>query len=288
MVQAIFTNDDAGAALDPQAVENFRVVTRWLHERGLRGTFFWVPRPANWEQAHALWREALREAVDLGHDFQLHGLAHDSCLEFGVPQPSTRRSNPTPFEQHEGNLAYWQEQHSPERLAEKLQLGLAAYESMFGGRPVVFRAPCFGMGATAYEALHHVGLPYSSSRGVNPTMTAYTITGDASLKRWAPDYPVVPWVEPPGVTEVPCMEDYAIAGVPEAQYADRLALMKSEYGHLLLDMRGEGVVIFASHYSAMLATWPQTRRLFEEVIGWLGEQGVKEWMTFGEWAARAK
>jgi peptidoglycan/xylan/chitin deacetylase (PgdA/CDA1 family) len=284
VIQAIFTNDDAGGSPSPASVEHFRTVTHWLHGRGLRGTFFWVPCPANWRQAHELWRDALHEAIDLGHDFQLHGLAHDSCLEFGVPQPSTRRSNATPFEQYEGNLAYWQEQHSVEALTAKLQQGLEAYESVFGGRPRVFRAPCFGMGATAYEALHRLGVPYSSSRGVNPTMTAYTITGDVSLKRWTPDYPVQPWIEPPGVTEVPCMEDYTIAGVPEDQYDDRLALVQSEYGHLLADLGGEGVVVFASHYSAMAQTWPQTRRLLETTIDWLGELGVSEWVTFGKWA----
>ena len=95
--------------------------------------------------------------------------------------------------------------------------------------------------------------------------------------------PVLPWVEPPGVTEVPCMEDYAIGGVPEEQYPERLELVQAEYGHLLADLNGEGVVIFASHYSAMLTTWAQTQRLFEEIIAWLGEQGVGEWVTFGEW-----
>lgn len=284
-MQAIFTNDDCGGSLDPQAVEHFRTVTHWLHSRELRGTFFWVPRPHDWPQAHELWRDALREAADLGHDFQLHGLAHDSCLEFGVPQPSTRRANSQPFDAYEANLAHWRAEHSPERLAAKLQDGLDAYESVFGGRPVVFRAPCFGIGDTAYEALHRVGLFYSSSRGVNPTMTAYTLTGDESLKRWAPDYPVSPWVEPPGVTEVPCMEDYAIGGVPEEGYPERLALVQSEYRHLLDDLRGRGVVIFASHYSSMLRTWPQTRRLYEEIIAWLGEQGVTQWPTFAEWVA---
>lgn len=281
-MQAIFTNDDAGAAVSPQAVADFRTVSTWLHGLGIRGTFFWVPRPRGWEQAHALWRDALHEAQDLGHYFQLHGLAHDSCLEFGVPQPSTRRANPGPFEEYEAHRVHWEAEHSVARLTEKLRLGTEAYESMFGAEPLVFRAPCFGMGPTAYEALYRAGLPYSSSRGINPTMTAYTLTGDVSLKQWAPDYPARPWVEPPGVVEVPCMEDYCIGGVEEDQYDDRLALVKSEYGHLLADLQGQAPVIFATHYSSMMRTWPQTRRLLEETFAWLGEQGVDRWTTFAE------
>lgn len=285
MVQGIFSNDDAGAALSVAAVDSFRLVSRWLHRRGVRGTFFWVPRPRHWERAHELWRDALHEAVDLGHDFQLHGLAHDNCLEFGLPQAGTRRANARPFDEYESNPTYWQQQHSVPLLTDKLTQGLEAYESMFGGRPRVFRAPCFGMGPTAYEALHRVGLHYSSSRGVNPTMTAYTLTGDETLQRWAPDYPVRPWVEPPGVTEIACMEDYTFGEVSEATYAQRLAVMKSEYGHLLEALGGEGTVVLGSHYSAMAAAWVQTRRLYEELLEWLGAQGVEQWVTFQEWTA---
>ena len=45
------------------------------------------------------------------------------------------------------------------------------------------------------------------------------------------------------------------------------------------------MVISASHYGSMLRTWPQTRRLYEEFIDWLGEQGVTRWPTFAEWIA---
>ncbi|MEN6549291.1 MAG: DUF2334 domain-containing protein [Armatimonadia bacterium] len=279
---AIFTNDDAGVSTDPQAVAGFRQVIDWLNEVGVRGTFFWVPRPAQYAEAHELWRDTLLWARDLGHDFQLHGLTHGSCLEFGLPQPSTRRANPRPFEEYEANRERYEEAHSAARLTERLRQGCEAYESLFGERPLVFRAPCFGVCANLYHALADVGISCSSSRGVNPTMTAYTLTGDESLHRWQPDYPCVPWIEPPGVVEIPCMEDYIIGTLPPEQYQERLALFKSEYSNFMEQAGEEGVIIFGSHYRAMTASWDSVRRLYEELLAWFAEQRV-EWLTLKEY-----
>lgn len=278
-MRAIFTNDDAGAAASPEAVQSFRTVIDWLNDLGLPGTFFWVPRPAQYREAHALWRDTLLWARGCGHDFQLHGLTHGTCLEFGLPQESTRRANPAPFVEYEQNRERWENEHSVQRLAERLRQGCDAYESIFGGRPEVFRAPCFGVCANMYHALAEVGISVSSSRGVNPTMTAYTLTGDASLKRWAPDYPCVPWTEPPGVLEIPCMEDYVFAALTEENYAERLDIMKSEYGHLMQEAGETGAIIFGSHYNAMVRNWPLVRRLYEEMLAWFEGHGV-QWTTF--------
>lgn len=285
---AIFTNDDAGVALAREAVEGFRTVVRWLDSLGLQGTFFWIPEPPQWPQAQQNWRETLEWAVARGHDFQLHGLSHDTCLEFGVPQESTRRANPQPFEEYELHHAYWEREHQAERLRAKLERGIAHYQAIFGCPPLVFRAPCFGVCPGMYEALHAVGLRLSSSRGINPTATAYALgalpADTAFDDLWQPDFPCRPWLEPPGILEVPCMEDLCLGGVTAETYDSRLALVKAELEHFLAEADEESVLVIGSHYNAMIRTWAYTRPLLEEMLEWLAQQGVMDWITFAQYA----
>ncbi|MBI2298262.1 MAG: DUF2334 domain-containing protein, partial [Armatimonadetes bacterium] len=260
-MRAIFTSDDVGTG-DRRSLDAFHTVTAWLEARGLRGTFFWIPKPGSPADEDPVWVPVLRAAAVRGHDFQLHGLTHATCLEFGLPQASTRRSNPAPFDEYERHRDHWARRHSVPALTARLTEGIERFERVFGRRPAVFRAPCFGMGATAYEALHAVGIHHSSSRGLNPTATAYTITKDATLRRWAPDYPCRPYLEPPGVTEYACFEDLTIAGVPAEECDDRLDLYRSELGHFLEEAGEDGVLVFGTHFRSMYGSWDVVRPLF--------------------------
>lgn len=281
-MRAIFTNDDAGASAGTWALEAFGLVIDWLNAQGIPGTFFWVPEPPDHERAHAAWTPALLAAREQGHDFQLHGLSHGNCLEFGIPQESTWRANPRPITEYRANEAYWQAEHSRASLRGKLERGLEHYATIFGGRPMIFRSPCFGVCAQMYEALYDVGLMHSSSRGINPTATAYTYNNDPELRRWVQDYPCTPWVEPPGVTEHAAMEDLFLAGLTPEQVEDREDLLKSELRRCLDGMGPDGTLIFSSHYSAMAKSWAVQRPVLERVLAWLSEQGVTEWVTFGD------
>ncbi len=282
-MQAIFTCDDAGASTAPRALEAFDAVVDWLGSVGLEGTFFWVPKPGEHPEVHyETWAAHLDAALAAGHEFQLHGLTHGTCLEFGLTQESTRPSNPAPFEDYEARPDYFRREHSVENLTAKLREARDIYECAFHAPPLVFRAPCFGMCANAYAALHAVGIYHSSSRGLDPTATAYTITKDPSKRRWAPDYPCHPWVEPPGVTEYVCFEDLTLSGVPSEEYDDRLDLYKSELEHFLAEATQKTVLVFGTHFSAMYATWENTCRLLEELFDWLSGCGVTEWLTFAD------
>jgi peptidoglycan/xylan/chitin deacetylase (PgdA/CDA1 family) len=281
-MKAIFTNDDVGASSNPKSVEGFQTVVDWLNSREIKATFFWVPKPGDFKKCHELWNPTVLKAREQGHDFQLHGLSHGSCLEFGVPQESTRRTNSKVFHEYELNRAKWEAEHSVQRLKLKLEEGVAIYQQVFAERPKVFRAPCFGVCPAMYEALAGVGIRYSSSRGLNPTATAYTILGDKSLRRWSPDFPCRPWVEPPGVTEIVCMEDLCIGGVAPDQFDDRLDLVISELNHFIEEAGHEGVLVIGSHYHSMMKTWDQTRPLLEKTLDWLAQRGITEWGTFRE------
>jgi hypothetical protein len=284
-MKAIFTNDDAGASANPAAVEWFRTVVDWLNRQQIRATFFWVPKPHDFEKCHDLWNATLHETRQQGHDFQLHGLTHSTCLEFGVPPPSTRRANPKPFEEYEAHRDHWEAEHSLRALTAKLKEANSIYQQIFGNLPKVFRAPCFGICRAMYEALAAVGIHCSSSVGINPTATAYTLLGDVSLRRWDPDCPCHPWVEPPGVWEIPCMEDLCIGGVPANQFDDRLDLVLGELRNFLQAAGDEGVLVLGSHYHSMMKTWSQTRALLERALEWLSQNGVSEWVTFEQFIA---
>ena len=284
-MRAVFTNDDAGTAPGRHMLGWFETVVDWLDAMGLPCTFFWVPKPGQAETCHRLWGPVLRDAMGRGHDIQLHGYAHSGCLEFGVPQASTRRANARPFDEYEADRELWEAQHSLAPLRAKVAEGISIYRELFGAEPVVFRSPCLGVCPAMYEALAACGIRFSSSRTVNPTATAYTILRDPSLRRWAPDFPCTPWTEPPGVREIPAVEDLCIAGVPAEDVDDRLDLYLSELGHVMREAGDDGVVVLCSHYHSMMKTWEQTRPLMERVVEWLAGQGVTEWLTFREYAA---
>ena len=283
---AIFTSDDVGVSHAPRSLAAFETVAEWLEGRGIRGTFFWVPKPGGKPgDRDEVWPPFMHEAEARGHDFQLHGLTHGNCLEFGTTQESTRRSNPRPFDEYELRREYWAAQHSVGNLTAKLDEAAAIYGRVFGRQPAVFRAPCFGMCPNAYQALHAVGIKHSSSRGLNPTATAYTVTKDPTLRRWAPDYPCRPWVEPPGVVEYACLEDLTIRGVSADEFDDRLDLYQSELTHFFEESDGESVLVIGTHFNAMYSTWEQTRELFSRLLEWLSSQGISGWKTFAEYVA---
>jgi hypothetical protein len=156
-MKAIFSNDDAGSVHVPQAVSAFDQVVEWLDSRGIRATFFWVPkgkgRPT---PEYTDWIRSIHRAERNGHDFQLHGLEHDGCLEFGIPQASTRRANPKVFEEYERDRKKWRHEHSRERLRGKLAEGIAIHRQVFAKDPIVFRAPCYGVCPELYEALEKI------------------------------------------------------------------------------------------------------------------------------------
>jgi|GEM_PF-3014453 len=280
-MEFIFTNDDAGASDDPRHIEWFNQVVDWLDKMGIPGTFFWVPagggRPGDQKKE---WMEAISRARKRGHDFQLHGYRHDTCLEFGVPSESTRITNPMAFEEYERNKEKWIVEHSVEKLGEKIRDGIEIYRRAFGEKPLVFRSPCFGMCDAAYEALWQSGIFYSSSRSVNPVATAYVATKRKELRIWRPDFPSKPWREKSGVLEIPCMEDLAIFGVKEKEYKDYLDLYKTEFSNYMKELGDWKFGVFGSHYHSMLSTWETTSRLYEEFFDWLHSAGVSNWTTF--------
>jgi len=276
----VFTCDDVGSAPGKQAVEWFEMAVEWLNGKGIPGTFFWVPKPRNEPSDRSeLWMDAIRRAQRDGHDFQLHGLTHH-CLEFGVPQESIRRHAPKIFEQYDNESEKWEQEHTVEGLGKKFSEAVAIYRRAFGERPLVFRAPCFGICQNAYRAMFKSGIQYSSSRSVNPAATGYVITGKTELKPWQPDYDGKPFEEPPGVLEIPCLEDLVIRGFEPGEFDSLLNLFKREIKNYTAGLGDSPYGVFGSHYHSMAKQMNLTSRLYEQLFDWMAEQGISKWTTF--------
>jgi peptidoglycan/xylan/chitin deacetylase (PgdA/CDA1 family) len=281
-IEFIFTCDDVGAGHDPARVAQFEMVTDWLDRMGIPGTFFWVPRPGGGrpsDQSEA-WMPVIRAARERGHDFQLHGHLHE-CFEFGVPQESIRRHAPQMYEAYDRAPDKFHRDWAVPALRAKFEEAVEIYERAFGTPPLVFRAACLGICDNAYQAMHEAGLRYSSSRSVNPAATGYVITRKPELEAWNPDYSGLPFQEPPGVLEIPCMEDLVIKGIGEDDFGLVLGLFQRDLGHYLDALGDWPCAIFASHYYAIARDMALITRLYETLFEWLADVGVDGWTTFG-------
>jgi len=282
-MKLIFTCDDVAGGADPKRVEQFETVARWLRERSIPATFFWVPRAGGGDPADEseLWMPAVGAARDLGHDFQLHAHTHD-CLEFGLPQESIRRHAPQMYERYDAAPESWERRWTVPALTAKLEDAVAIYRRAFGAPPLVFRAACLGIGRNAYAAMHAVGLRYSSSRSINPGATGYVMTRRPELADAPPDYTGLPFEEAPGVLEIPTLEDLVIGGISEADYDLVLRLFRRDLAQYLDALGDWPYAVLGSHYFAIARELSLITRLYDELFEWLAARGADEWVTFAD------
>jgi peptidoglycan/xylan/chitin deacetylase (PgdA/CDA1 family) len=282
-MQFIFTSDDVASGDDPARVEQFSMVLDWLDGVGIPGTFFWVPRPGGGRPSDesAIWTSAIDDAMERGHEFQLHGHYHE-CFEFGIPQESIRRHAPQMFEDYDADPESFHNGWTVGKLQTRFEEAVAIYRRAFGRPPLVFRAACLGVGANAYEAMHRAGIRYSSSRSINPAATGYVITRRPELKVWSPDYSGMPFEEPPGVLEIPTLEDLVIMGIDEDDFDMVLELFKRDIEHYLDALGDWPYAIFGSHFASIARDMQLITGLYETLFDWLSDQGVDGWATFGE------
>jgi hypothetical protein len=281
----IFTNDDLGGG-DERHVHWFQDVIDFLNGRGIRGTFFWIPKAEGMpsDQRTELMA-AIYRAREQGHDFQLHGLTHQTCLEFGVPPNALRRENPRPFAEYEANPEKWAAEHTRARLRAKLEEGVEIYERAFGERPVIFRSPCVGTCPALYEALADVGITHDSSWILNPHSWVYTATVDPTEREWQVDPSAEPFMLPEGVQEFPLMADYTHWGISQERFDDFLALAKRDYDQLAGGK--PRVAVMLSHYHSMHKDWDRTVRFWNQLLDHLASKGLSRFVTFKEMIANS-
>jgi len=274
----IFSNDDIGCG-GANYIGYFRETVAYLERKGIKATFFWVPKPNDVSPSDKHeWMKAVEWATALGHDIQWHGYSH-RCLEFGVPQEGLRRENKNAFAEYERHKAHWDKEHGVTRVREKMVETYDIFKQTFGRPPVIFRSPCVGVSDAMYAVLHELGVRFSSSRIINPKSWVYSVFYDKQDRGWETEFPPYPY-KIGQVTEIPIMSDYCHWGIPDERYHDLLDLAKNDYDHLIAESKGLGVML--SHYHSMHKNWEYCLKFYDELLAYLLSKYAIEFTTFAE------
>ena len=279
MIPLIFTNDDVGISTDKIHIDWFNEVIDLLEERKIKGTFFWVPKSDGIPgYKRKEWMDALKKAIALGHDIQLHGLTHD-CLGFGLPQTSFREENKTAFSLYDADPDRYQKEWTIPKLKVKIEEAIDIYRKAFEESPLIFRAPCVGASDAMYVSLKESGINHSSSRIINPKSWLYTMGYNPVYRVWETEFSPYPYTVF-GVREYLIMSDYIHKAKLEEHYDDLLSLAKRDYAHLIKEGREVGIML--SHYHSMHKNWEMTKKFYHALFDVLEEKGVN-FVTFKEY-----
>lgn len=207
----ILTSDDVGR----DSVENFNKFILLLDKYNIKCTFFAVPKPRDNIplEENKEWVNALKKAVEDGHDVQLHGYAHEK-FECGIPEglilelhgKSAREALIKQIsdekEQIEQNLSY-------DKLFVRLSESKKNFERIFGYSPICFRSPLLGLHKNLYPVLSKLGIKYSSNLVLNPRSQGYIIGERTEKGEWDENVFPRPIKVREGTTELPLTCEYS-------------------------------------------------------------------------------
>ena len=274
------TIDDAGSG-GPEMVESFRKTCRFLKSRGLRATWFVVPKPGGqpWSEE---WRRALLEGRDAGHDLQLHGLTHSHCFEFGPPVEPATRILPSFLEQFEARREELLPNYTLGWMREVLEIWLEVFDREWGTTPGVFRPPCGSVCKALFEALSEVGIRYSSGQYLN--MGCYDHLehlGGKPSQTWTDRWPRSPFRWYSDVVEVPIVGEYTWRGASACEPAFT-EMAKSDVDRIA---ETSSVGVLLAHTHGIADNYDYAFRLFDAVVEHLEGQGRRRFATLAELAA---
>lgn len=207
----ILTCDDVGRG----NVDEFEKFLSLIEEYGIKSTFFAVPKPRDNLplKENKEWINALKKAIKLGHDVQLHGYAHEK-LECGFPpklilnlyEKTDRENLEKKIIEERGEI---EKNLELNKMINRLSESKKIFEGVFGYSPICFRSPHLGMHTNLYKALNNLGIKYSSNFVVNPDGWNY-IKGRKNKKEWNKEgiFPV-PTKAREGIIELPISCEYS-------------------------------------------------------------------------------
>jgi peptidoglycan/xylan/chitin deacetylase (PgdA/CDA1 family) len=204
----VITVDDAG--LDMPRDREERSI-RFFREQGVPASFFVIPETMEGRGIgeDAEWIGRARAYEREGFDFQLHGCRHEG-FEFGPPEPwMVRICGPDMVAAESEGFKSMRHLWTDEALRGRLDRGMARFREGFGRAPEVFRAGCLAAQADAFRIMAEKGLRFDSNRIVNPRAWDLIAGDTGSTRPWDPAVPPRPYRLSPGVTELPCMGEYA-------------------------------------------------------------------------------
>jgi peptidoglycan/xylan/chitin deacetylase (PgdA/CDA1 family) len=278
MTSVVWSVDDAGSGANDMSL---RRPCRFMESRGLRATWFAIPRPGGNPLSDA-WREALLEARDAGHDLQLHGLTHEDCYEFGPPAwPATAilPSLATEFERRQEELM---PRYTVENLRGRIEQGMEVFERELGVHPTVFRAPCGAISKPMFAALSQVGIAYHTCAYISATGYEHLPHRSGSLAQaWTEEIPHHPFRWYSGIVEAPILNEYTWRGAGQ-RAEEFIALAKQDLDRIL----GKSpIVVLLMHTHGLADDYDYSFRLIDAVVAHLEARGDCRFSTLGELAA---
>lgn len=275
-----WTIDDAGMGGE-RMIESVGRTASVLESRGLRATWFVVPRPGG-EPLPEPWRAALLDARERGHDLQLHGLTHEDCYEFGPPNWPATDILPSLGPEFERRRAELSPRYTRERLRGRIAEGIERFETAFGARPSVFRAPCGAISRPMFEALADLGIRYHSCCYVSGTGYDHLPHRQRTVRHaWADTYPHRPFRWYAGVVEAPILNEWTWAGARRQQEA-MFEAARADLDRIRVE---SPVAVLLSHTHGIADDYEHAFAVVDAVLEHLDRSGDRRFETLGELAA---
>jgi len=276
MTQFVFSIDDAGSGPN---VDSLRQPCRFFESRGLRATWFVVPKPGG-KPLSAEWRAALIEARDAGHDLQLHGLTHEDCFEFGPPAWPATIISPAFQPEFERRREELMPRYTVEKLRGRIQEGIAIFAQELGVAPTVFRAPCGAISTPMFAALREVGIRYHSCEYISATGYEHLPHRSGRLEQqWRDQIPHRPFRWYSGIIEVPILNEYTWRGASQRE-GEYVELAKQDLERIT---RASPVAVLLMHTHGISDNYDYAFRLIDGVVQHAG--GAERFTTLGALAA---
>lgn len=189
------------------SVPDFETILGFLDEQGVPATFFVSPFAEGIPLAGKKdWVRVLREALDQGHDIQLHGLEH-SAFEWGIPPRCVLEYEDEVRLRLANDWEALRREWTLETLVSKLTRAKGMLEEAIE-RPIsVFRSPYGSYCSELWEALGAVGIRFSSTLMIDVRGWAF-IRGDYETSLDWNEYVPPEVFEYRGVLEMPMMSEY--------------------------------------------------------------------------------
>ena len=275
MTQYIWSIDDAGTGGEAM-IEAMRRTCGIFEAVGVRSTWFVVPKGGGQPISEA-WCDAVRAAVDAGHDVQLHGLTHEDCFEFGPPAWPATDIVPafvTEFDRRREELL---ERYSVARLQGRLEEGLDLFAQRLGLSPVAFRAPCGARCQNLYAALAALGLGYESCVYLSGVGYEHCDgrTGDLT-PRWADDVPRTPYRWYSNVIQAPILNEYTWRG-SGARSDEFCALARHDVARIAQE---SPVAVLLMHTHGLADDYAHAERVIRGVVEQVETDGLGGFTTF--------
>lgn len=215
-----FSIDDAGSG-DAGMVESMRRTCKFMESRGVRATWFVVPKSGGKAMSEE-WKHAVLEAKEAGHDIQLHGLTHSDCYEFGPPNwPATSISlNMQP--DYDARRESLLPRYTVDNLRAWIEEGMEVFDRDLGVQPTLFRAPCGAISKAMFEALAQTGIAYHSCQYISGTGYAHLHGPEEGVRQeWLDVALTRPYRWYSGIIEVPILNEYTWRGAHQHEEAFR-------------------------------------------------------------------